>query len=66
MRKVVVHQAKPDHESATDERLVSLLVTGLQRLLDKEGVSSPANVDFRAEPSVTTTCPIKGHKGRDA
>ena len=60
MRKVVVRQAKPNVNCAAEQRLVSLLATGLERLLQKERASSAEDVDFSGEQSVTTTCPNGG------
>ena len=59
MRKVIVRQARQP-EVTDQERLVSLLATGLQRLLEKDGVRAPRAVDFGAGQSVTTTCPNGG------
>ncbi|HLF76436.1 MAG TPA: hypothetical protein VJB57_03010 [Dehalococcoidia bacterium] len=60
MREVVVRQGKSDTGAATSERLVSLLAAGLERLVQKQRVFR--DVDFRADESVTTTCPNAGRE----
>ena len=60
MREVVVRQSKSDTGTATNERLVSLLATGIERLVEKERASQ--DVDFTAHESVTTTWPDQGEE----
>lgn len=58
MRKVVLRQGKSG--SSDNERLVSLLATGLERFFEKQGQIAPTAVDFGGDESVTTTCPAEG------
>ena len=58
MRKVSVRQSKQEPGSGDQDRLVALVATGLQRLLQKQDLER--GVDFRADESVTTTCPGDG------
>jgi len=53
-----VRQSKSDTGTTTNERLVSLLAAGLERLVEKQQVSR--DVDFGADESVTTACPDDG------
>ena len=50
-RQVIVHQAPVETEDARRmERLVSLLVTGMERLLAEQAKSNPPeSVDFQAD-----------------
>jgi hypothetical protein len=67
VRKVSVRQTKQEAEKGDRDRLVSLLATGLQRLLEKEGTAPGDAVDFVANVSVTTDCPATaGREGAEA
>ena len=59
LREVVVRLQKFEERSPVQERLITLLATGLERLFEKErGVAGA--LDFGADESVTTTCPDDG------
>jgi hypothetical protein len=60
--KVPMHEVTVRRESSQQgdysERLIALLATGVQRLLEKRAVT----LDFGADESVTTTCPDAGEE----
>jgi len=46
-REVIIHQASAEQEDSKRlERLVSLLATGMERLLSANGKETPALLDF--------------------
>jgi len=55
VRKVILQQSKQEPRSGDQDRLVALLATGLERLLQKRALEN--DVDFVADVSVTTDCP---------
>jgi hypothetical protein len=58
LREVFIRASSTRDDMQIRDRLVALIATGLQRLLEKERGSSA--VDYRADESVTTTCPHTG------
>jgi len=63
MRKVVVRQSDQTSEPEVEDRLISLLATGLERLF-KRKADAANDVDFGGRQSVTTDCPDA--KGEEA
>ena len=54
-RQVIVKQSPPEKEDTQRaERLVSLLCTGLERLLSKQKIDKTESVDFQPEVSLNT------------
>ena len=54
-KQVIIHQAPEEPEDAKRlGRLITLLSTGIERLLAEKGEKSPESVDFQANVLVNT------------